>query len=267
MEMEVAIGARAIALLTNKELDNKDIFKSTIEENYTPLHISQSKVLQFGLHCRSFWNKHVAELHNNGDTRNGVERDTDQWKKLIYDGLAPFTPDSDIVKDGVDIKLLLMGCYVKQFVNKHLCYGFPNADVITEIAAFIGDQSCLEIGAGNGLWSRLLTSEGIKVTATDAFDMHLHSHGRDQKGIFYPVIKAKADKAVVSYPSGCLLMVWPDGYEFPSKFKGNKVIYVGEEEDGCTSGHPPESTWKLESTLTLPQFPFINDKVYLYIRK
>ena len=272
--LDITLQAEAMRLLNSAEHCDVEIFKAGIERNYSSDQIAQSKLLQFGLQNRKHWLLQVMTVIKKAKIGKAKGWTSDQWKTLIYDGLAPFTPDPDV---DTEVAVLLMGCYVKQFVNKHLCYGFVDASVITQLAKFIGigtGQSpapakagtCLEVGAGNGLWSRLLACEGITITATDLFEEHLQSHGRDQNGIFYPITKASADDAVAKFPCDCLLLVWPKDYQFPDKFSGSKVIYVGELGDGCTSGQPPSEQWELTSTVQTPRFPFAKDAAYLYER-
>lgn len=259
--MEIAVHKEALQLLNASEFSDQSVFRNKILQDYTALQISQSQTLQFGLKSTKYWHQHIQRLIADAQNPN---RTSEQWKQLIHEGLAPFILSAIPISD---VPQILIGCYIKQFINKNFCYGMVDANAITQITKFIAGQSCLEVGAGNGLWSRLLACEGVPITATDAFDVHMMCHGKDQQGIFYPVVKANVERAVEQFPADCLLLVWPKDYDFPEHFTGSKVIYVGEPEGGCTSAHPPPQHWKLADTVKVPQFPFAMDMCYLYQRK
>ena len=263
MMLEVLIQGKAKELLDSHLTSEETIFKPMVVKKFNPKQIKGSPLLQFAMWSPAAWYKHVKLLIKNVQSAPAKKWTAQQWKDKIYAGLAPFTPDHSF---GNDLQLLLMACYVKQFINAHLCYGFVDASVITALAKFIGSSSCLEVGAGNGLWARLLACEGVSITATDLFNEHLQVHGAQQTGTFYPVSKASAEEAVTQFPTDCLLLVWPREYHFPSNFTGSKVIYVGELGDGCTSGHPPPEHWIQVSVVEVPSFPFMLDDAYLYIR-
>lgn len=261
--IEIAFMSKAQDLLGIGMFMGRSVFNDSIASAYTREEIASSKLLQFATVGTLVWFQHVQQLKERARSGNKT-RTAEQWKQLIYDGIAPFNigpvdPDNALQ--------VLIGCYIKQFVNDRLYYGCVDSSTVAAISKFIAGQSCLEVGSGNGMIARLLACEGINITATDAFDIKYQCHGGSTTGIFYPVVKATVEEAVVKFPSECLLLVWPKEYEFPKEFKGNKVIYIGEPSWGCTDAQPPVDDWELVDLVPVPRFPFAKDQCYMYLRK
>ncbi|MCC6933740.1 MAG: SAM-dependent methyltransferase [Deltaproteobacteria bacterium] len=82
-------------------------------------------------------------------------------------------------------------------------YCFYSRELIAQLAALIGDQSCLEVAAGDGTLTRFLKDVGINIIATD-----------DQSwkyAIEYPdaVENLDAKKALAKYQPSVVLCSWP----------------------------------------------------------
>jgi hypothetical protein len=65
--------------------------------------------------------------------------------------------------------LLWQRRFLMPLVEPKGIYCFYSDRLIRELAAMIGNRSCVEIGAGDGTLARFLTDAGTKVTATDDF--------------------------------------------------------------------------------------------------
>jgi hypothetical protein len=82
-------------------------------------------------------------------------------------------------------------------------YCFYSIRLIREIAALIGDKACLEIGAGDGTFTRFLTDQGVNIRATDN---HSWKHA-----IEYPktVEALDARQALDKYQPQAVICSWP----------------------------------------------------------
>lgn len=132
---------------------------------------------------------------------------------------------------------------IKQAFGREICWAIPSKVVIKQLSDFIGSSKCLEVCSGRGLWAKLLQLSGSHVTATDSFASDLNMK------TFTEVEKLNAIAAVEKYHDHDILMVcWAHiPFEIPQNFKGNKIIFIGEE-DGCTSNPPDERFWKKTNT-------------------
>jgi len=72
------------------------------------------------------------------------------------------------------------------------------------------------------------------------------------------------------------MMSWPPyndpmAYESLKKFKGNKLIFIGEDADGCTGCGKffglLNSKWNLVKEVEIPQWMGLHDALFLYSRK
>lgn len=143
-------------------------------------------------------------------------------------------------------------------------HAIPTNKAIDKIKHFIEHDHCLEIGAGRGLWAFLI---GNNIVTTDKFIPDYS---------YCPIIKMDADSAINHY-SYCnvLLIIWPPCDNTASNsikiFKGNKVIYIGEDKNGCTGDilffDILEDCYNLVDTLDIPNIYNHNDKIYFYVKK
>lgn len=154
-----------------------------------------------------------------------------------------------------------------------MAWAVPSKWAIKRIAKFT--NSILEIGAGLGLWAHLLRRAGVTVTATDyfAFRGNFIARGADN---FTEVLDMKHTDAIKAYGHlhECLMLCWPPysdpmAYEALKKFKGPKLIYIGEY-DGCTADNTfqkyVENNFELEADVRIPQWLGLHDYLSLYRR-
>ena len=88
-------------------------------------------------------------------------------------------------------------------VQKKGIYCFYSRELIKTLAGMMGQQSCLEIAAGDGTLSRFLADEGVNVTATDNQSW--------QHAIEYPedVQHVEAKQALQQYQPEVVICSWP----------------------------------------------------------
>jgi len=160
--------------------------------------------------------------------------------------------------------------YVKEFG-----WAIPDVDSIFGIAefatnGFVEDTTILEINAGKGLWAYLLQLALVPVIPTDS---------NPWKDSFTRIEKMDAASAVHRFKPKILMTIWPSYdesyatvalYDF-LRFGGEKLIYVGESEGGCTADRRfheiLDKDFTVERVIYNPCFSGIYDSVTLYERK
>jgi hypothetical protein len=113
-------------------------------------------------------------------------------------------------------------------------FAVPSQEAIKAIADFVGEDKVLEVGAGSGLWAKLLSDQGVHVTAIDNLSWNGRSSVALQFGKFHLIERLNSSSAVRRYRDhSVLLFIWPPLHNQMSVralrlFSGNKVVYIGE---------------------------------------
>lgn len=153
--------------------------------------------------------------------------------------------------------------------TEEFAWAIPSEEAIRKIVKF---SPIIEIGAGKGLWARLIQSAGADIIAFDNF-----SWDKDQP-VYFDVQKGTASKAKL-YPERTLFLCWPPYDESMAlkalvsyhKAGGRKLVYIGEGHGGCTGcdkfheylyHHFDEI-----DGMGIPQWPGIHDRMTIYKRK
>ena len=149
--------------------------------------------------------------------------------------------------------------------RKKYAYAIPNMRSLYLIKHFAENQQILEVFSGQALWAYLLQLINVNVIATDL---------EIEKKTYTSVEKMDALKAVIKYKTNILMMIWPPcgdpiAYKTLQRFKGDKVIYIGEGDDGCTGDekfHKLLSTkYELVANYKIKRWPGFYDSLYLYV--
>ena len=156
---------------------------------------------------------------------------------------------------------------------RRFAWAIPDMRVITELAN--RHRAIVEIGAGTGYWAWLLKQAHVQVMAFDAYTptsgTNYYQHVIEWTTVY------QGDHTVLSRfaPNWSLLLCWPPysepmGTNCLKLFKGNKVIYVGEYDGGCTGDTEMhtmlERNWTLVRQSDIPQWSGIHDAVFEYER-
>ncbi len=150
-------------------------------------------------------------------------------------------------------------------------FGYP---VITaEVADFIaGFSPLLDIGAGTGYLAMELSRRGADVVAVDPDTSEYFPNSPR----WHPVIAMAGLEALERYPERNVILSWPSMNEWPTEIvkritPGRHLIYVGEEEHGCTAETATfrelRKRFTLEEERTIPRFCRINDFLQVWRRK
>jgi hypothetical protein len=132
----------------------------------------------------------------------------------------------------IQMNLELRNNFVRQF-----SWAIPTPNVVRKICDATVGKKIIEVGAGTGLWAKLLKLSGSEIIATDSFE----SHGYREDNTYLPVHNLEA-VAAIEQNRDCdvLMLIWPaydtDMAERALKaFNGSTVIYIGEGYGGCNA--------------------------------
>ena len=170
----------------------------------------------------------------------------------------------------------------RQSFIKKFSYAVPTELAINKIIDFSAG-SIVEIGAGKGLWAYLIELAGGKIRATDLhtsenriLDSNPYPLLCEAKTTWTNVQQTDAAQAVTNTIEQTLLTIWPcykgawAGRALQA-FAGQRIIYIGEGEGGCTADDEfhniLKEKWNLIDDIAIPQWPAIHDSMYLYSRK
>ena len=130
------------------------------------------------------------------------------------------------------------------------------------------------MGAGLGLWSRLLHQHKVKTTAYDEAPPHKRKFNPwiPKQRTYFPVWKGGPRK-LLKYSRETLLLVWPPykesfAWECLKYHRGEFVAFVGEGWGGCTGDDEffgeLSTNYRLVERIPIPQWPGINDELFIY---
>jgi len=211
------------------------------------------------------------------------------WLQKISMGLWEDIEEAGPRKQHRDIDERMNEFNRRRDFTQNFGWSVPTKEVIDKLQQFVGNDKILEVGAGKGLWAKLMQDAGMSLTPTD-----LHSGGDNSyyggSDSFTQITQMDAEEAVLSFSDHTVLFLnWPP-YDSPmaanalKKFSGNKLIYIGEGPGGCTANDEfcqmlykswqhvdsacvphPESSWGNE--IEIPQWEGLHDCISLYVRK
>lgn len=146
-----------------------------------------------------------------------------------------------------------------QFVRE---YGWSliSPSAILQMAEFIGADECLSIGCGSAYIEYLLRMAGAKIAVTD------NNSEKCQKRYLEPFI-CEGSQASKHFPTCKVLFMSWSRIDAAKYGEFDKIIYLGEGENGCTAGYPDRSKWVRIRTINIPVWYGLNDFIGLFVRK
>ncbi len=157
---------------------------------------------------------------------------------------------------------------------KNYSWAIPDSFAISTICSFVKEDQVLQIGAGLGLWAKLLELKGISVIPTDDYSWDKDDHYTNRQ--FLNIIDINHLNALKKYKTNCLFLCWPPynsnlSYESLVNFEGNKVVYIGEGMNGVTGTEDFHNLLNDKFNLVcddrLNNWSLIYDRLYMYERK
>jgi len=154
-------------------------------------------------------------------------------------------------------------------------WSVPSTEALETIAAL---GPVVEIGAGAGYWAYLLREMGVDVLAYDVTPPTAASkanHWHAETNTWTEVLQGNTDEAA-KHPERTLFLCWPPydtamGVWALKAYKGNTVVYIGEDAWGCTGDKDFHemlaAEWIETKHVRLPQYGGIHDSMTVYTRK
>ena len=147
-------------------------------------------------------------------------------------------------------------------------WGIPNDAAIQTLVDL---SPICDIGAGGGYWAYRVAQAGGVITAFDVIDW--------QTLPAYPTawspIQMCAPAGGTTPPNKTLMLCWPmfnKPYATDNlrAYEGDRVVYIGEPQGGACANDEfhqlLQNDWKCVTTIQIPQFPHINDRMEVYTR-
>ena len=154
-----------------------------------------------------------------------------------------------------------------------ISWSVPDEGATEAIKGFVEGGRILEVGAGNGLYSVLLNRSGVYCKPTDNYGTKYFVCDNN----LTEIEKLDETQAITKYGDyEVLMMIWPPpsdpmACKALKAFKGNKVIYAGENEYGCTADYDffqeLDANWVAVDTYGNPQFNGFGDSFTFYRRR
>ena len=135
----------------------------------------------------------------------------------------------------------------------------------------------VDMGAGTGFITKLINEAGGQSAAYDLYPPNLveNRYGFNRT---FGLVRAGNEDSLKYHPCSTLLLSWPPyngdfGYKCLThpKWYGRHVVYIGENDGGCTGDDnlhlELNSKWTLLETIRIPVWHGIHDKAFIYKRK
>ena len=131
-----------------------------------------------------------------------------------------------------------------------------------------------DVGAGTGYWAWMLSQNGCDVIAYDTVLPFVEQNTYHDSKKYFAV--RQCDENFKPPSDRTLMMCWPP-YADPmaatylKRYKGDTLIYIGENDGGCTADGDFFSQinhhWQHEHIHQPPQWDGINDYLWIYSRR
>lgn len=171
--------------------------------------------------------------------------------------------------------------YDRYTLVRHYSFAVPDDIAIHAIADL--EMPVMEFGAGTGYWAWLLSQTGVEVMA---FDLLPPGTPETQNGYhfektFFEVYPGDGPlfmEACSFCNEFALMLCWPDyntsfAHDTLKAYQesgGETLIYVGEDEQGCTADDSffelLDKEWSLDQMVDIPQWSTIRDYLGIYRR-
>ena len=202
--------------------------------------------------------------------RNSESSEMQKIRKSLSDKFPSFFSSDDYLAcNDTDPSLLkfFFNTFFRGKLVKIYAWAITDPTAIKEIVKVSKDIGIVEIGAGGGYWASILASYGVNVAAYDIW--------KDENvGFYHPVGKA-GEKAILKHQDRALFLCWPPyatlmAYNSVVKYKGNTIIYIGEDKGGCNADDKffdyVSNKFKLDSIIHMAKWDSLYDNLYIYRR-
>jgi len=120
------------------------------------------------------------------------------------------------------------------YVGKY-SWSIPDPDSVVFVARY-ADGGLIDPMAGTGYWAYLLEQVGVDILC---YDLQPGENAWHDGTRWVSIVAMDGEESVREHPDRTLLLAWPPysedvGTRILSAYKGNRVIFIGEGEGGCT---------------------------------
>lgn len=175
-----------------------------------------------------------------------------------------------------EMDLEMKGFGARRELCRDYAWAIPTPEAVDAIAAL---GPIVEIGAGAGYWAMMLRLLGCVV---HAYDSH-PPYGEDgpdanhyHKGaVCWSPVRKGGPEMVAEHPDSTLFLCWPP-YNEPmaaealALYTGDRVVYIGEGDGGCTADDAFHEALGLgfveEREIEIPQWCGIHDTLRIFKR-
>lgn len=180
----------------------------------------------------------------------------------------------------------------RKWVCSKYSWAIAEPGAIEFIAKHTRNTGLVEMGAGTGYWANMLSQAGVDVIAYDRDppttrynhwhvdrdgDSWMFDYGADKekRGIEYFRVRRGYPGRVRKHPTRTLFLCWPPysdpmAYRTLQAYTGNQLIYIGEQDGGCTADpdffKEIEKGWTQIAGWNLVQWQGIHDDLSVYRR-
>jgi len=181
--------------------------------------------------------------------------------------------------DNITTDVILESFTCRMAFTNAFSWTIPDVSRTREIMQVLkthGVKSVLEVGAGCALEMAIMNtlpeSDGITLLATDDWS----THDSSPANAFMDVETMEGCQAVDAHPTDALMLQWPPdnssmAVDCLRKFKGNVLIYTGEDDGGCTADdaffEERRENWEEVRYFDPKQWRGMHDYVHIYVRK
>ena len=139
------------------------------------------------------------------------------------------------------------------------------------IAALVKHGPIVELGAGTGYWAALVNASGGDHLAYDIEEINSWTSPTRYEAVF-----PGGAEVAATCPERALFLCWPPysdpfAWEALRRYTGDKFIFVGEGEGGCTGDdqffEELQSGWEEIESVSIPQWYGLHDYMTVYRRK
>lgn len=241
-------------LRTKKKDKKKKTYEKYGKYNNKYIRINQQKMTS------KLTNDNLTCSETNDNVLPKSSNNIDILFDTLFDNIERDGPNKKINDDNWDHDEFQNEWERRRLYIEKYSWAVPSKEAYFEMIRFIDNDRCVETGAGSGLWSHLLQLCGVDIVPTD-------NKFSDWSTYYTEVEKLDDIDALEKYNDRNVLFLCWSTTDPVSHFAGNKIIYVGEELFGCTSGEPNEDEWELVKRINIPVWVGLHDYLGLYVRK
>jgi hypothetical protein len=192
---------------------------------------------------------------------------------LVAEKVQSILPD--LVKSADEFQVYdahaMLMTHARYELTRVYSWAIPSPHAIRLIASL---GPVLEMGAGTGYWARLLDEAGADVLALDHAPPN-QEFNRFCAGETWFNVQRGTPKDLSVFSDRTLMLCWPSlntpfAVQSLRHYTGSTLVYIGEQKHGCTADDHffdhLEARWRLQEDIEIPQWPHIDDHLYIYTR-